>query len=153
MKASQGTFNGGKIIRKNYDTFKELISRFEGKNVLLDIWATWCGPCIQEFEHKEKLASLVEGGNIEFLYISIDKSEWEDRWKNSIKYNQLDGFHYRADEKFVADMWEALGGDEGAIPRYALIDKNGQIFMNTAARPSEGNKLVSQINDLINKVK
>lgn len=153
LKASQRSFNDGKIIHRKYDSFEELISRFEGKNILLDIWATWCPPCIKEFENKEKLQPFVDSGKIEFLYISIDKSKWDDRWKNCIKYNQLNGYHYRADEEFIADMWEKLGGYKGAIPRYALIGKNGEIFLNTAARPSEDDKLVSQINDLIQQMK
>ena len=148
LKASQETFNGGKITRRKYDTFDELLSRFEGENVLVDIWATWCHPCVKEFEHKDKLQPLVENGEITFLYISVDKPEWADRWKSNIKYNQLEGHHYRADLDFKVDMWDKLGGDRGAIPRYVLIDKSGELFLSTAARPSEEDALVSQINEM-----
>ena len=46
-------------------------------------------------------------------------------------------------------MWIYLGGRQGITPRYTLIEKNGRVFRNDAARPSEGEKLVEQINSLI----
>lgn len=46
-------------------------------------------------------------------------------------------------------MWNVIGDFKGAIPRYLLIDKEGKIFKSTAARPSEGNELVQQIESLI----
>jgi hypothetical protein len=46
-------------------------------------------------------------------------------------------------------MWEVLGGMNGVIPRYALVDKEGKIFLNETARPSQSKKLIEQINNLI----
>ena len=57
--------------------------------------------------------------------------------------------HVLADEVLIQDMWHFLGGRQGAIPRYALIDKNGALFLKDAARPSESEKLIEQINNLI----
>ena len=42
-----------------------------------------------------------------------------------------------------------LGGTEGLIPRYALIDKSGAIYLDNASRPSDGEKLVQQIQSLL----
>ena len=62
-------------------------------------------------------------------------------------------FHFtlsvRANDVLISDMWKVLGGYEGAIPRYVLVDKKGNIFISTAARPSEKDTLVKQISDLI----
>lgn len=83
------------------------------------------------------------------LYISIDKPQWEDRWKQSIKINQLEGNHFRADTPFIEDMWKAIGDHTGLIPRYVLIGKQGKIFKSTAARPSAGDALTKQLQSLI----
>ena len=129
LKTSEEPFSKGRIIRKNYASLDDLLSRFEGKPVLIDIWATWCHPCVEEFKHKDTIKPFIEGNQLELLYISIDKPEWEDRWKHSIKFNQLQGNHFRADDEFIINMWNTLGGYEGAIPRYALVNEQGEIVL------------------------
>lgn len=149
LEISKQEFRIGKIIHGNFDSFNNLLKRFEGKNLLIDIWATWCHPCIEEFKHKSMIKPFIESGEIEMLYISIDKPKWEDRWRQSIKINELQGNHFRADDKFIGDMWNVIGDYKGAIPRYVLIDKEGKVFKSTAARPSEGNELIQQIELLV----
>lgn len=152
LESAQKTFDEGKIIEPNYNSFDNLIKRFEGKNLFVDVWATWCHPCIEDFKFKSSIQPFIERNQIEILYISIDKSEWDDRWRQSIKINQLAGHHFRANSKFITDMWNVIGDFQGAIPRYVLIDKTGKIFKSTAARPSMGDALPTQIEELINKV-
>jgi hypothetical protein len=84
------------------------------------------------------------------LYISIDKREWKNRWLQSIKINELQGNHFRADKEFIDNMWDVIGGYTSAIPRYVLIDKEGRIFKSSAARPSDGDDLLQQIELMIN---
>lgn len=86
---------------------------------------------------------------LQLLYISRDKRQWEDRWRQSIKINALAGHHFRADPEFIKDMWETIGDYQGAIPRYVLIDRQGRIFKSTAARPGQGSELVEQIRSLV----
>lgn len=152
LETAQQEFKGGKIINSNYNSLNDLLKRFEGKNVLIDIWATWCHPCVEDFKYKSSIQPYRESSQLEILYISIDKPEWDDRWRQGIKINQLEGYHFRANNKFIIDMWSTIGDWQGAIPRYVLIDKKGNIFKSTAARPSMGNELSSQITELIRKL-
>jgi thiol-disulfide isomerase/thioredoxin len=108
LEAGKKTFDAGRIIEANYSSFNNLLKRFEGKNLLVDVWATWCHPCIEDFKYKDKIQHFIDSGRIEILYISIDKPEWDDRWRQSIKINQLAGHHYRASTKFILDMWEVI---------------------------------------------
>lgn len=139
----------GKIIDANYKTFNSLLKRFEGKNIFIDVWATWCHPCVEEFKHKSVVQPFMDRDDIEVLYISIDKPEWEDRWRQSIKINDLEGYHFRAEQAFIMDMWNSIKGYEGAIPRYILINRKGELFKNTASRPSDGEKLTKEIEELV----
>ncbi|HPW62282.1 MAG TPA: TlpA disulfide reductase family protein [Cyclobacteriaceae bacterium] len=152
LETAQREFKGGKIINSNYNSLNDLLKHFEGKNVLIDIWATWCHPCIEDFKYKSSIQPYRDSLELEMLYISIDKPEWDDRWRQSIKINQLEGYHFRANNKFIIDMWSTIGDWQGAIPRYVLIDKKGNIFKSTAARPSMGKELSSQITELISKL-
>lgn len=149
LKKSASSYDKSKIIETNFINFNDLLEAFRGQNLLIDIWATWCAPCVDDFNYKSILRPFIYQKNITVLYISIDKDRWKNKWKENIKFNELEGYHVLADNALIQDMWKELGGREGLIPRYALIDKNGSIYLDNAARPSEGEKLVQQIESLL----
>jgi thiol-disulfide isomerase/thioredoxin len=149
LAVAQGEFKDAKMIRGNIESFSTLINRFSGKPLLIDIWATWCYPCIEDFKHKDVIQPLLDDNRIEVLYISLDKKEWEDRWKQSIKLNALQGHHIRADNALKESMWAVIGGEVSVIPRYVLLDKEGKIVHYTAARPSAPNLLRKQLESVL----
>lgn len=151
LEVSASEYPDAKIIGANISSFHKLIKRFEGRNLLIDIWATWCHPCIEDFKYKDSIQPFIDREQIEVLYISIDKAQWRDRWRQSIKINGLAGNHFRADEGFIRDMWEVLGDFKGAIPRYVLIDKQGIIYKRTASRPGDGSRLTGEIQALVSQ--
>jgi thiol-disulfide isomerase/thioredoxin len=151
IEAGSRDYEKAVVIKKRYTSFRKLLEQFKGQNLLVDIWATWCGPCIEDFRFKDSLKPYIEKNNLKIIYISIDKSEWKDKWEQSIKYNQLEGFHVRANNELISDMWTVIGDEKGAVPRYVLIDSNGEIFMSTAPRPLEGDELVNKINQMLSK--
>ena len=142
-------FRGAKIINQKYNSFKDLLNNFKGKNICIDIWATWCKPCVEEFEKYQKIQAFIDSKTIEMLYISIDHPEQERAWKNTINFYKLKGSHYRANQAFIKDMWAIIEEYQGAIPRYILIDKQGNVFLNTASSPSKDLNL--QIKTLISQ--
>lgn len=141
-------YKDAEIIKTNYTTFKDLLNLFSGTYLYVDIWATWCLPCIKDFQYKDEISPLLEP-EVERLYISIDQQRFEDRWKRSVKYNELKGYHVRANNELIIDMWNEIGGHRGAIPRYVLIDKSGNIFKSTAASPGNKQELMRQIEVMI----
>jgi thiol-disulfide isomerase/thioredoxin len=135
---------------ENINTLNECFECFKGKKVYVDVWATWCGPCKAEFKHNSELKKLLKSKNAEVLYISIDRKEYEQRWKDMIKFYDLDGYHLRANEKLTTDLREVLGKNGLlAIPHYILINEEGQIFKKNAKRPSQIEELGKDIDRIL----
>lgn len=106
----------------------------KGKYVYIDVWATWCGPCIKEIPALKRMEDEFNGKNIEFVSISIDKKKDYDKWKKMIVDKDLKGTQLLADSdwksSFVQDY--SIKG----IPRFILLDPQGNIVNANAPRPS-----------------
>lgn len=114
---------------------KVSLDDFKGKLVYIDVWATWCGPCIQEIPALKKLKEDYKGKNVEIISISIDVQKDFDKWKHMVAEKQLKGVQLFADNDWKSEFVKAYGID--AIPRFLLIDKNGNILSADAPRPSD----------------
>lgn len=121
------------------------LSKWKGKVVLIDIWATWCAPCKEEMKHLPTLLEVFEGEPFEVVALSLDKDR--EKWENYLNANETPYTHLH-----VADMRKYLEErlQISSIPRYLLIDKNGQLVEAYAYRPSNA-KLAGQIEDLLQK--
>ncbi len=127
-------------------SLKEAVKSLKGKKVYVDVWATWCSPCKDEFKHKSELKKLLAEKDIQLLYISIDKEERDTQWKNMIKYYNLEGYHIRASKGLDEDLRKLFDRNGNImIPWYILIDENGNIIKKRASRPSELSKLREEI--------
>jgi thiol-disulfide isomerase/thioredoxin len=108
------------------------LDQFKGKYVLIDVWATWCGPCREQSPYFEKLAMKYKSQeNLQFIALSIDKDvrEWYiDVAKKSKSVLQL---HASDPEKFG----KAYHAE--TIPRFIMIDPNGNFVNAKMPRPSE----------------
>jgi thiol-disulfide isomerase/thioredoxin len=109
---------------------------FRGKVVYVDFWASWCGPCKQQFPFSKELHnkfSTKQLKNMVFLYISIDSKE--DLWKAAIQQFGLEGKHAISKGGWSAPITRKYGIT--SIPRYMIIGKDGRIIDNDAKRPSD----------------
>jgi thiol-disulfide isomerase/thioredoxin len=96
------------------------IDDFQGKVVLLDFWATWCGPCRDALPHMKKIAQKFQGEPFVVLSVSLDDNE--EAWKKFVASNGMTWLQTRA------GGWEgALPKEFGvkAIPHTFTIDSNG----------------------------
>ena len=135
-KASRS--NENIVVLDNYlniNSFEEVLDRFQGKKLYIDIWASWCGPCKDEFKHKEKLMKLLEENGYELLYISIDDDKRAREWEEMIHGIGLEGYHIRAGEELNRDLFEVYGSQRLSIPWYMTVNEKGEITDRHAPRP------------------
>ncbi len=133
---------------ENYENFNGTttsLDDFKGKYVYVDVWATWCGPCKREIPSLKEVEKKYHGKNIEFVSISVDKTKDHDTWKKMVEDMELKGVQLFADKdwesQFVQDY--LIKG----IPRFILIDTEGNIVNANAPRPSS-EKLIELFNEL-----
>ncbi|MGJ8760873.1 MAG: TlpA family protein disulfide reductase [Polaribacter sp.] len=120
---------------------KKSLDSFKGKYVYIDVWATWCGPCIREIPSLKSIEKEFHNKNIEFVSISTDESRrsggsWEaaeKKWRDFVKDKELSGVQLWAGQDFSFQQAYQISG----IPRFILIDPQGNIVEANAPRPSD----------------
>lgn len=121
----------------------ELLSKYKGKHIIIDHWATWCGACINEINIGKTNTEEFEKDGVEFIYISLDNM----RSFNEAKQKSIDiGINiktYILPENFNTEYVKYFKITN--IPRYVLIDTNGNIKNLYLTRPSQINSIDSII--------
>lgn len=104
----------------NEDLFASIISKFKGKVILVDFWATWCGPCRMANKAMVPMKAELQDRDIVYLYITGETSPLKT-WENMIP--DIHGEHYR----LTAAQWEYLGKsfDISGVPTYLVLDREG----------------------------
>ncbi len=102
-----------------------------GKVVLIDVWATWCKPCLAEQPALEKLEKDFEGKDVVFISLSIDTDK--AKWQEMVKSKNLGGLHlFSNNQGPIVQDYQLIG-----VPRFILFDKNGKTVNFDAPRPSD----------------
>ena len=114
------------VFFKKYDDvapeniLQTILDNYKGKAVLIDMWATWCGPCRAGHKAMAPLKEELKGRNIKFIYITPPSSP-PTTWLEMIK--DIDGDHYYLTEEqnhYILNHFESEG-----IPTYAIYDTKG----------------------------
>lgn len=108
------------------------LSDFKGKVVYIDVWVTWCGPCIKEIPDLKKLEAEYHNKDVDFLSVSVDKQDDYKKWEAFLIKEKLGGV-----QLFAGDKKEEIVKpyDISGIPRFILIGKDGKIIYTNAPRP------------------
>lgn len=132
-------------------SFRDAVASFKGNYLFIDIWASWCPDCIKEFAYNTELKSFLKSKEIACLYISLERSPDRAKWKLYLNKYNLIGSHILINDALREDLYKVLGTSSLWIPRYILVDPNGNIVLPEGALPSDGTKLYDQINQIKQK--
>lgn len=130
------------MVNYNGDTVS--LSKYKGKTIFIDLWATWCLPCLEEFVFFDSLKQYYRNNNnLVFISLSIDNNN--EAWKKYItEKNRMDETEYNIDKlKLTAYSIEV-------IPRTIIITKDYKIAMLDGPLPSSKDTK-SILNDLLEK--
>ena len=119
------------------------LSRFKGKYVYIDCWATWCGPCRAQIPHLKKLEERYAGKDIAFVSISSDSNR--EKWQRTVCDERLGGAQLI--EKCPTNSPFSAYFKISGIPRFIILDKEGRVYDANAPRPSD-----PAISDLFNQL-
>jgi len=107
---------------------KELLQNNSGKLRLINIWATWCGPCVVEFPEFVTMNRMYRGRDFEFVSICLDDLEKKDKALKFLKEKQASNKNYifNIDNKYA--FIEAVDPKwQGALPYTMIVEPGGKI--------------------------
>lgn len=104
----------------------------KGKVVLIDVWATWCGPCKAEIPSLKELEEEFKHTDLQVVSITVDEDKDKGKWLEMIKDENLGGLQLFASGWGDFVNYYKIKG----IPRFMVFDRSGKIVTIDAPRPS-----------------
>lgn len=111
-----------------------LLKARKGMPIYIDFWASWCGPCVAEMPASKALLEKYKG-KVLFVYASIDANV--EAWRTAVKKLELENLYMAYHFRIGTQSDAAILLDITSIPRYVLIDRNGNFIDLNAKRPSD----------------
>ena len=109
---------------------EQAVSQWRGKTLVVNFWAPWCGPCVEEMPDLQSLSNEFGGKNVQFVGIGIDSAQ------NMIAFEQKVKVTYPLLVAGFAgtDLARALGNKAGALPFTVVVDPQGRLHYQKLGR-------------------
>ncbi len=120
---------------------KHRLTEFSGKYIYIDLWASWCGPCVAEVPYLKKLEKELK--RKDFVFVSISLDEKRRNWEKKLEQLEMHGHQWIVPNADFANMMNIKG-----IPHFMLYGKDGKLLEYNASRPSSGEVLKSRLDRL-----
>lgn len=147
-KIDFGALNKIEIENQNHEKedLLSLINENKGKVIVCDVWASWCIPCLHEFEFYSSLVQKFKSDQVLFVTISIDENI--SSWQKKVSEVTHSMHHYILKDKVSNGLFSKIFGIT-EIPRTIIFGPQENVANYFGARPSEGNALEHQIDKLL----
>lgn len=156
---SREIIEGNITVAAATQDLKQFFTNTNSRYYFIDCWATWCVPCIQEFNYYTNINSYLLEKKIQPVYFSVDKITDSAKVYKYIKEQNIKGIHTIVNQSLVKEIIIELKKDRTnslydtdetfAIPRYLLYDKKKNKLYINLPKPSSGNVLKEAIKNII----
>jgi thiol-disulfide isomerase/thioredoxin len=106
---------------------KKSLNDLKGKVVLLNFWATWCGPCKKEMPDLSKISEELKDKNFQMIGLNVFQQASAPKIEDFLKSNPVSYTTVDGNEDLVQAFAKASGNDMSAVPTTFILDKNGKI--------------------------
>lgn len=124
------------LTKGDEKAFAATLEKLQGKVVLVDYWATWCGPCVASFPHTVETGKKYAGKGLSVVTISFDSFDDENQVKAFLSQHDAGDFEnllssYDGPNSDAADAFKVEG-----FPTLRLFDKSGKMVWETLGAPN-----------------
>jgi thiol-disulfide isomerase/thioredoxin len=106
---------------------KKSLNDLKGKVVLLNFWATWCGPCKKEMPDLSKISEELKDKNFQMIGLNVFQQASAPKIEDFLKANPVSYTTVDGNDELVQAFAKASGNDLSAVPTTFILDKNGKI--------------------------
>ncbi|WP_313268065.1 TlpA disulfide reductase family protein [Sphingobacterium sp.] len=109
------------------ELLKTIKAKYPNKLIVLDIWATWCAPCIGQMPYSKKLHHKAKATKlpVEFVYLCTDQGSNREKWINKVVELEQPGIHLFVNDSLITELFSLF--NRSGFPTYAVIKPNGEI--------------------------
>lgn len=126
--------------------YDDMLAKHKGKVILVDFWATWCGPCVKQFPHTVELSKKYDPATLAVISVSMDQPDDREKVLEFLR-NKGAAFDNLISQYGIGQKgFEAFDVSDGAIPHYKLYDRAGVVRHAT----NDPNEVEVWINELLN---
>jgi thiol-disulfide isomerase/thioredoxin len=115
------------------DGGRKSLGTWKGKVLVVNFWATWCGPCRKEIPEFVRMQQRLGGQGLQFVGIAIDEKDKVDAYVREIGIN----YPVLVGELDAVEMSRSLGNDLGGLPFTIVIDRTGKVVRTVLGATTE----------------
>lgn len=128
-------------------TLDAVLEDHRGKVVVVDFWATWCGPCVRQFPHTVEISQQYDPSHLAVISVSMDEPDSREKVLSFLQEQGANFDNLISQYGVGLEGFDAFEIDDGAIPFYQLYDRTGELRHST----HDGEQVESLIQQLLNE--